>query len=79
MFKGFFKTISKSIYYYLKGRRAIAKFQDVEERRKICYSCDYLRGSSKKTLMCDSCGCLISLKIMFITSECPENKWPLIK
>ena len=73
--KGFFTNLRLILKQFLGGGRAMAKFEDVQQRRSICQDCEFLRGAKRKTQICESCGCLIRLKIMFTTSECPEKKW----
>ena len=76
--KGFTKTIWGSLKRILRGRNAIALYEDIRCRREICQTCEFLIGSTRKTFHCESCGCQINLKIMFTTSECPEGKWEAV-
>jgi len=45
-----------------------------KERLKICKECEYLI-KTMKLLRCKKCGCLLEVKTMFSSSECPINKW----
>ena len=76
--KGFTATVWGSFKRILKGRNAVASYEDIQTRRGICQACEFLIGSTRKTFRCESCGCQISLKIMFSTSECPERKWEAV-
>ncbi len=44
----------------------------VEERLKICRSCDRFNESIS---MCRECGCNMILKTRFSVVNCPINKW----
>ena len=71
-------TMWNAFRKFLRGKNAIAEYEDIHYRRMICQKCEFLTGSNRKTYRCKSCDCLISLKIMFTTSKCPENKWQAI-
>ena len=76
--KSFLGTMGLTLRKLLRGDNSIADYEDIQSRREICHSCEFLTGNSKKTFSCKSCGCNISLKIMFITAECPERKWKVL-
>ena len=40
------------------------------ERIVICNSCP-----SYKDGLCSSCGCVMALKVMIKTAQCPDKKW----
>ena len=72
----FLETIRVSIQKELMGEKAIAKLEDRYNRRDICFSCELKKKRCfKKYYHCTSCQCLISTKLIFATSECPEGKW----
>ena len=71
----FLKTIRLAFQKQLMGKKAIAKLEDIYNRRDICFSCEYKTGYFKKYCHFTSCQCLISTKVIFTTSECPEGKW----
>jgi hypothetical protein len=73
--KSFLGTMGLTLRKLLWGENVIADYEDIQSRRMICYSCEFLTGKTKKTFSCLSCNCNISLKIMFTTAECPEGKW----
>ena len=73
--KRFLGTMGLTLRKLLRGDNAIADYGDIQSRWEICHSCEFLSGNSRKTFSCKSCGCNISMKIMFITAECPEEKW----
>ena len=76
--KSFLGTMGLTFRELLRGDNAIADYEEIQSRWEICQSCEFLTGNSKKTFSCKSCGCNISLKIMFITAECPERKWKVL-
>ena len=43
-----------------------------KERLDICKKCDYF---SYKQSRCRQCGCFMTQKVKFETSECPIQKW----
>ena len=69
------ETIRIAFQKQLMGERAIAKLEDRYNRRDICFSCEFKKGYFKKYYRSISCQCLISTKLIFTTSECPEGKW----
>ena len=73
--KSFLGTMGLTLRKLLRGENAIADYEDIQSRRMICYSCEFLTGKTKKIFSCLSCNYNISLKIMFTTAECPEGKW----
>ena len=76
--KSFLGAMGFTLRKLLRGENAFADYEDIQSRREICHSCEFLIGNSRKTFRCESCGCNISLKIMFITAECPEGKWKVL-
>ena len=71
----FLKTIRLAFQKQLMGEKAIAKLEDRNNRRDICFSCEFKKDVFKKYYRCTSCQCLIITKLIFTTSECPEGKW----
>ena len=59
----------------LMGENAIAKMEDLNNRRDIWFSCEFKTGKSKKYFRYTSCNYYINPKIIFTTSEFPEGKW----
>ena len=57
------------------GENAIAKMEDLNNRRDICFSCEFKTEKSKKYLKCMSCNCYINTKTIFTTFKFPEEKW----
>ena len=43
-------------------------------RMDICKGCPYLNSLG----LCDMCGCVMKVKTMTLTSNCPINKWNAI-
>ncbi len=71
----FIETIGLAFQKLIMGENAIAKLEDINNRRDICISCEFKTGKSNRNYRCTSCNCNISTKIIFTTSECPEGKW----
>ena len=71
----FLETIRLAFQKRLMGEKAIAKLEGRYNRCDISFSCEFKKGYFKKYYRCKSCQCLISTKLIFTTSECPEGKW----
>ena len=69
----FLGTMGFSFRKILMGENAIAKMEDLNNRRDIYFSCEFKTG--KKYFGCTSCNCYINTKTIFTISECPEGKW----
>ena len=70
-----------SLKKLLWGEKIIADYadyKDIKSQQKICHSYEFLARNSSKSFSCKSCGCNISMKIMFATAECPEGKWNML-
>ena len=48
----------------LMGENAIAKMEDLNNRRDICFYCEFKTGKSKKYFRYTSCNCYIDTKII---------------
>jgi hypothetical protein len=46
----------------------------IEARLKFCQVCEK-RTTVLRMQKCSACGCLISVKVLFDSSECPLKKW----
>ena len=53
----------------------IADFNLIENRLKVCRSCEHRRGDALKNMKCKICECIIRYKVRLASSECPEGKW----
>ena len=73
--ESFLGTMGLTLRKLLRGENAIADYENIQFRGMICDSWEFLTRRTKKTFSCLSCNCNISLKIMFITAECLEEKW----
>jgi len=51
----------------------LASLEIQDQRKDICKECDYRNGD-----ICSECGCFITLKVKFLKSKCPKNKWPTV-
>lgn len=73
--KNIFQKVSESFVDSL-GKIAkdptIANPETIEERLKICQSCDKL---NKALGICKECGCIVNLKTRFAVAQCPIDKW----
>jgi hypothetical protein len=69
--------------YLADTRKYISKGapKTTEEQRKerldICESCEFCVLVRQKK-RCTRCGCRVDLKASRKTSQCPENKWPVL-
>ena len=50
--KSFLGTMGLTLRKLLRGEYAIADYEDIQSRRMICYSCEFLTGKTKKTFSC---------------------------
>ncbi len=48
--KSFLGTMGLTLRKLLGGENAIADYEDIQSRRMICYSCEFLTGKTKKTI-----------------------------
>ena len=46
--KSFLGTMRLTLRNLLRGDNAIADYEDIESRREICHSCEFLTENSKK-------------------------------
>ena len=49
--------------------------EEYEERLKTCNDCEHIT----EKFTCNQCGCNMTIKSKWATSNCPKNKWPEIK
>ena len=52
-------------------KKLLCSKKTAQQRKIICDKCEY------KTLIntCSICKCILPLKVKFLFSECPKNKW----
>ena len=68
----------KSLFFHINRGLPKANQKQIEERYKICSSCEYV---SKDLSQCLKCGCNISTKKIFLNKlawadqKCPVDKW----
>ena len=55
-----------------KSNKYITDKQTAQSRYNVCKSCERF---NTVTYTCKECGCLMKLKVKFITSQCPIGKW----
>lgn len=46
--------------------------EDIQKRKSICESCEFLDVKRKR---CSKCGCKYNLKLQLASEHCPVNKW----
>jgi hypothetical protein len=62
-----------AIVHIENGRKRTTQEQK-QERLDICNTCEY-----RKENVCKLCGCFLSAKATWATSECPAAKWPILE
>ena len=53
-----------------RGNPIVAPEEEIERRRAICESCEFLKGHR-----CAKCGCVFNHKIRLATQRCPMGRW----
>ena len=71
----FLITILSVLKRFLNGRHVISSFEVIENRLKICRSCENKRGDELKNMTCEICQCKIRYKVRLESSTCPQAKW----
>ena len=66
---------TKELAKYIKEGAPNVTSAEYEERLRICEGCPFI--SDKFT--CTECGCNMTAKSKWSTSECPKDKWPKIE
>lgn len=56
----------------LRGSKLFAHKDIVDQRYKICKSCDLY---DQKKDQCTECGCLMGVKTKFLHATCPKEYW----
>jgi len=54
------------------GMSKVTKEQ-MADRLSVCQRCPFISGGN-----CTKCGCILSVKAGWKTSECPDNRWPIL-
>ena len=67
----FFQSFADSVGK-ISNDPTIASSETIEERLKVCHSCDKL---NKELGVCKECGCIVKLKTRFAAVNCPIGKW----
>jgi hypothetical protein len=52
------------------GNPIVAPEEEIEKRKTICESCEFLNGHR-----CAKCGCVFNYKIRLATQRCPVGRW----
>ena len=66
---------TKELTKYIKEGAPNVTPDEYEERLKTCEVCPYI----SKRFTCNECGCNMTVKSKWSTSECPKNRWPKIE
>lgn len=61
-------------YYMFIGKN----HELLQDRMKICNTCDKKIQITKNTYMCTICGCFLHMKTRVKDEECPLGKWKRI-
>ena len=69
------KQFSGELYNYVKEGAPNVNLKQYEERLKTCNSCEHI----SERFTCNKCGCHMTAKAKWATSECPINKWEKIE
>lgn len=59
---------------HLENGRQRTTQEEKQARLDICNPCEYRDGN-----ICKLCGCFLSMKATWRTSECPAAKWPILE
>lgn len=65
-------SITRIVKDTFEGKDVIASEELINTRMEICKNCKYI--SENKTY-CTECGCILSFKTKFKSSECPKKYW----
>lgn len=72
MLKSLFSEAYKTAKQGLCGDKVLAENQTVEDRLKICSTCEKFDALEKR---CTVCGCFMMIKANLEASNCPDGKW----
>lgn len=70
MAKNLMSDSTKIIKNALKGNTTLIDDQTRELRWNTCQSCEFLANDR-----CSKCGCFMKVKVAFVSSKCPVDKW----
>jgi predicted double-glycine peptidase len=71
----------RTLKAFMKCYQAIAPINLAEKRWDTCLNCDFLlydetnQNTNKKDGRCTHCGCFMSVKVHYVVSKCPIDKW----
>ena len=58
--------------FLLISLKTVNRVSESENRMEICKSCDRFQQELR---FCKECGCFMPVKVKFVKSVCPLNKW----
>lgn len=61
---------TKIVKNALQGNSTLVDDDTRTHRWSICQSCEFLSNDR-----CSKCGCFMKVKVAFVTSKCPVEKW----
>lgn len=70
MAKNLMKDGTKIVSNALSGNKTLVDDTTREHRWSICQSCPKLLDNR-----CTECGCFMKVKVAFVSSKCPIDKW----
>ncbi len=70
--KNLFKDLGTVLVKYKNTGKLLASTETIQERLKVCVSCDNYNAEKKR---CKSCGCYTNKKVLFENIKCPLDKW----
>lgn len=60
----------------LSGEEILAPDKVVTDRTATCEGCPFFDPDFRQ---CNSCGCMVDLKVQLATEECPEGRWGRVR
>jgi len=66
---------TKELTIYIKKGMPNVSPAEYEERLKTCEGCEFITPA----FSCGKCGCNMTAKAKWATSDCPEKKWQKIE
>lgn len=70
MAKNLMNDGGKIVNNALQGNKTLVSDEIREHRWSICTPCEHLQDNR-----CTKCGCFMKVKVAFVTSKCPIEKW----
>ena len=64
------RAMVRKVWRLVRGKDLFVDEKEKIGRLAVCEACKLYTG-----FQCESCGCLVRLKIQFVDETCPERKW----